>query len=139
MDKQYLYLLLLILAWPLGATNCALAFKFVEKDAGGTHIRAPFVHVDVPGEGGEGKNVRVRAPFVKVDNPPGPGNAQVKAPLTRVGKDAGTGDVKVKAPFTKVDNPPGKGNVNVKAPFTNVQKSPKSSGHRLDSKAPSTN
>jgi hypothetical protein len=138
MEKQHLYLLFLMLAWLSGSADCALAFKIVEKDADGTHIRAPFVHVDVPGANGEGSNVRVRAPFVKVDNPPGDGNVKVKAPFTKVGTDASTGDVKVNAPFTKVDNPPGKGNVNVKAPFTKIQKSTDSSAQPLNSKAPST-
>jgi len=105
MNKQYFYLLLLIALPLFGSRSAALAFKFVEKDDQGTHVRAPFVHVDVGNPDQDGKRVKVKAPFVKVDNPPGQGNAQVKAPLTHVTRDAHTGATQVRAPFAKVEKP----------------------------------
>src|SRR5262249_45337197 len=105
MNKQYLYLLFLIAVSLFGSKNTALAYKFVEKDDQGTHVRAPFVNIDVGSPDQDGKRVRVKAPFVNVDNPPGPGNAQVNAPMTHVTRDAGTGTTNVNAPFAKVEKP----------------------------------
>ena len=139
MNKQYLYLLFLIAFSLFGSKSTALAFKFVEKDdQGNTHVRAPFVHVDVGSPDQDGKRVRVKAPFVNVDNPPGPGNAQVNAPMTHLTRDAESGTTNVKAPFTNVDKPTAgteistpaqtgteysntTRGVTVKAPFANVQ------------------
>ncbi|PWU02842.1 MAG: hypothetical protein C5B53_01155 [Candidatus Melainabacteria bacterium] len=138
MNKQYLYLPFLIALTFFASKSTALAYKFVEKDGEGTHVRAPFVHVDVGSPDQDGKRVRVKAPFVNVDNPPGSGNAQVNAPMTHVTRDAQSGTTNVKAPFTKVDKPTNgteistpvstgteysntsKG-VNVNAPFARVQ------------------
>ncbi len=81
MNKLFVSLSSMFLfAFPISAQ----ALKLVEKDSQGTHIKVPFVHVDVGGTTDSDKHVHVKAPFVKVDNPPGDNNASVKAPLTKV-------------------------------------------------------
>lgn len=155
MNKQYLYLLSFILVPLSTVQNAAFGFKFVEKDDQGvTHVRAPFVHVDVGEPDPDGKRVHVKAPFVNVDNPPGPGNVQVNAPLTHVTRDTENGTTSVKAPFTKVEKPTAGSSVStntstgteysnthsavsVKAPFAKVQTN--GADHNLNVKAPFTN
>ena len=74
-----------------GAMN---AVNVSSTDADGTHVKVPFVNVDV---GGKGSGVKVKAPFVNYDTDHG---AKVHAPFVKVGKDDG---VKVKAPFVNIN------------------------------------
>lgn len=76
-----------------GAMN---AVNVSNSDANGTHVKAPFVDVNVGGPEG----VRVKAPFVKYNSAEG---AQVKAPFVQYNNAAGTS---VKAPFANVNSPP---------------------------------
>lgn len=75
-----------------GAMN---AVNVTSNDTDGTHIKAPFINVDV---GGQGPAVKVKAPFVKYDSDNGP---QVKAPFTKYNMDDG---IRIKAPFVDINH-----------------------------------
>jgi hypothetical protein len=99
----------------------ANAYEFVEKDSHGTtHIRAPFVHVDVHHKANGEKNVSVDAPFTHVRHPAGGNRVQVRAPFTKINPQ-GEPNVHVRAPFTKVMKQPD-GSLHARAPVTNVNK-----------------
>jgi len=120
-NKQVLKFLCATLLMTSGGK--ALAFKFVEKDPDGTtHIRAPFVHVDVSPQDEAGSHVKVKAPFTHVYNRPQYyGSPSVKAPFTKVQADEVTGAPRVDAPFTKVRHDQVTGAPKVDAPFTKVR------------------
>lgn len=87
-----------------GAMN---AVSVSNNDGNGTHVKVPFVDVNVGGPEG----VKVKAPFVKYNCDEG---AQVKAPFVKYNSADGT---KVKAPFVKYNSGDG---AQVNAPFVNV-------------------
>lgn len=75
-----------------GAMN---AVNVSNTDGNGTHVRVPFVDVNVGGPEG----VKVKAPFVKYNCDDG---AQVKAPFVKYNSADGA---QVKAPFVNVNSP----------------------------------
>ncbi|PZM82655.1 MAG: hypothetical protein DKT66_11720 [Candidatus Melainabacteria bacterium] len=75
-----------------GAMN---AVNVSNTDGNGTHVKVPFVDVNVGGPEG----VKVKAPFVKYNCDDG---AQVKAPFVKYNSADGA---QVKAPFVKVNSP----------------------------------
>lgn len=112
MYRKHLYVAVFLLAPGLGCAIGAQAYDIVEKEAdGSTHVRIPFIRVDVDHPGTPGKHVHVKAPFINVDNPAGEDNVQVKAPWTRVKRDPTTGNTNVRAPFIKMDNAPPKDSI----------------------------
>lgn len=97
------------------------AFKFVEKDSDGTtHVRAPFVHVDIHHKADGTKNVSVDAPFTHVRHPGGGNNVQVSAPFTKINPRSEK-NVHVATPFVKVMKQP-ESFVHASAPFTKANK-----------------
>jgi hypothetical protein len=75
-----------------GAMN---AVNVSNTEGSGTHVKAPFVDVNVGGPEG----VRVKAPFVKYNSNDG---AAVKAPFVKYNSAGGTS---VKAPLVNVNSP----------------------------------
>lgn len=75
-----------------GAMN---AVNVSSNDTDGTHVKVPFVDVNV---GGQSQGVKVKAPFVNYNTQDG---AQVKAPFVNL---QGKGGVKVKAPFVNINH-----------------------------------
>lgn len=75
-----------------GAMN---AVNVSNSEANGTHVKVPFVDVNVGGPDG----VRVKAPFVKYNCDEG---AQVKAPFVKYNSADGA---KIKAPFVNINQP----------------------------------
>ncbi len=75
-----------------GAMN---AVNVSNNDGNGTHVKAPFVDVNVGGPDG----VRVKAPFVKYNSDEG---ARVKAPFVKYNSADGA---QVKAPFVNINSP----------------------------------
>lgn len=75
-----------------GAMN---AVNISKTDGNGTHVKAPFVDVNVGGPDG----VKVKAPFVKYNADEGP---QVKAPFVKYNSADGA---QVKAPLVNINSP----------------------------------
>jgi len=76
-----------------GAMN---AVNVSSNDTDGTHVKVPFVNVDV---GGQTSGVRVKAPFINYNTKDG---AKVKAPFVNYDSHDGA---RVKAPFVNVGAP----------------------------------
>ena len=91
-----------------GAMN---AVNVTSNDTDGTHVKVPFVNIDL---GGQSPGVKVKAPFVKYDSDNG---ADVKAPFAKYNSDDG---LRIKGPFVDINH--GGKNSNTKAPA--AQKNP---------------